>query len=75
MKSYKDGDSISFEIKNGSVTVDGGFGITTTKGYLTANPFVLEGDYMAMRLQFRSIRPTAGWGDIIQMADTIDWTW
>ena len=75
LKSYKDGDSISFEIKNGSVTVDGGFGITTTKGYLTANPFVFEGDYMAIRLQFRAIRPTAGWGNIIQMADTIDWTW
>lgn len=75
LKSFKDGDNINFEIQNGSGDADGTINIATTKGYLTAPPHEFRDGYHALRLQWRSIRPTAGWDNVVEMADTIDWTW
>lgn len=53
-------------------TADGGMTIATTKGELTSDVMRYEGEYLAVRLEFKALRPTAGWGDIVVMSDAID---
>ena len=43
--------------------------------YLMQPAFTYEGEYEAIRLQAKVVRPSAGWSgnELIQYADAIDW--
>ena len=77
VKSFKDGDLVTLNRwTNGTAySSDGGFGISSSVNYLTAQPMVVEGDYLAIRLEFEAYRPNVSWVAPIIMSDAQDKGW
>ena len=55
-----------------SAHADKDFIFSNTYGHLASNPYKYDKDYVALRLEINIETPAAGWGDIIQLTDTID---
>lgn len=74
LNSYKAGDrAYLVSLDNGvAIGTDPNLGFANTYGVLDANPFYYEGDYVAVRLNMKIQRPSAGWGTIVTLSDTID---
>ena len=77
VKSFKDGDLVVLSgFTNGTAyTSSGGMVIQSSVNYLTSQPMIVEGDYMAIRLEFMAYRPNAGYVGIIGMSDAQDKGW
>lgn len=74
MASFKAGDNCSVTFYNGAGTSDGEFKLTSTKGILTEQPQIFEGDYYAFRLNIESLKPTSGGyaTTFLKYSDTVD---
>lgn len=72
-KSYKDGDSVSLDLYNGDATPDATGEITFDfpNAVLTANPFVYEGEYMALRIEAENLYLSGSENNIV-LADGVD---
>lgn len=77
VKGYKDGSSFTLSnFTNGTAyIVSGGLLFQSSIMKLTAQPFVFEGDYVAIRLEFKALRPNAGYVGVIGLSDAIDKGW
>ena len=64
--------SIEFYNSTTEGKVDGDLWIGFS-GEITANPFLNSGEYNRLRLIIKPLRPTAGWGTVLKMSDSIDW--
>ena len=71
---YKEGALIALNLTNGyAITVNKHLSIDIDKAQLTANPRSTDGDYIAQQLQFNVLKPTTGWGNLLQINDGIIW--
>jgi len=64
--------SIEFYNSTTEGKVDGDLWIGFS-GEITANPFLNSGEYNRLRLIIKPLRPTAGWGTVLKMSDSIEW--
>ena len=59
---------------NGTAGIGGDIKFDTENGVLISNPQVYEGDYKAIRIQFKALRPSAGWNaQEVGLCDDTDW--
>jgi len=76
LKNFQDGEDVNnLLFLSGDGSSDGHLKIYNTEGVLTANPFEYNGEYQAIRLQGKLLRPAAGWSSLITMADAVDWSY
>lgn len=76
--SFKDGDLCTLSWAKGESNT--GLALNFQKCYLTENPYVYDGDYVALRLSLMVTRPTNGFGvdgtglyDVVTVLDSVDW--
>lgn len=77
VESFRAGDLVVLsQFDNGTTfSANGGFQFSHSVNYLTAQPMVFEGDYIAIRLQFEAYRPYGGYLGIVGLSDAIDKGW
>lgn len=74
LSDFKEGNYFDVEFKNTKgVSVLGDFAINSNYSVLTTNPYVYEGDYIAIRLELAVKKPSAGWAALVELNDEIDW--
>ncbi len=74
LSQYSAGANASItSLDNGiAAHVDKDLIFSNSYGHLKSNPYKYDKEYVALRLEIEIEKPTAGWGSIIQLTDTID---
>ena len=71
---YMAGGNVAMDFGNGTGDAGGTIKFDTENGVLISNPQVYEGDYKAIRIQFKALRPSAGWNaQEVGLCDSVDW--
>ena len=71
---YMAGGNVAMDFGNGTGDIGSSIKFDTENGVLISNPQVYEGDYKAIRIQFKALRPSAGWNaQEVGLCDTVDW--
>ena len=71
---YIAGGNVAMDFGNGTGDAGGTIKFDTENGVLIGNPQVYEGEYKAIRIQFKALRPSAGWNaQEVGLCDSVDW--
>jgi len=75
--AYKDNSVVALNVLDNGTAYNaaGGFQFAHLISYMTAEPVIVEGDYLALRLQCKAVRPNAGFVGLIGVSDEIDKGW
>ena len=76
-RDYQQGSNVAFDFGNGAATSTvGQIKFDGENGIITENPNVYDGDYLAVRVTFKALRPSAGWNAAyVGFVDGVDWTY